>query len=127
MNDRYAVAADGRTVPAEHEFPQWAASRRVVPVVRKFLADSMTPVGLYQALTAGRPGTFLLESAENGRSWSRFSFVGVRSGAMLTEQNGQACWLGDVPVLTHRTTPANDGGLALGQALVAAAGLLETD
>ncbi|MCB0917134.1 MAG: anthranilate synthase component I [Actinobacteria bacterium] len=98
MNDRYAVAADGRTVPAEHEFPQWAASRRVVPVVRKFLADSMTPVGLYQALTAGRPGTFLLESAENGRSWSRFSFVGVRSGAMLTEQNGQACWLGDVPV-----------------------------
>ncbi len=29
--------------------------------------------------------------------------------------------LGDVPVLIHRTTPANDGGLAFGQALVAAA------
>jgi hydrogenase maturation protein HypF len=29
--------------------------------------------------------------------------------------------LGDIPVLTHRTTPANDGGLALGQVMVAAA------
>lgn len=35
---------------------------------------------------------------------------------------GAVLWgLGDTPVLIHRTTPANDGGLALGQAVIAAA------
>ena len=37
----------------------------------RLLADGETPVGLYRKLAAERPGTFLLESAEHGRSWSR--------------------------------------------------------
>ncbi|MEL6798699.1 MAG: carbamoyltransferase HypF [Pseudomonadota bacterium] len=35
--------------------------------------------------------------------------------------------LGDVPILYHTKTPANDGGLAFGQALIAAAATLESD
>ncbi|MFJ4712316.1 anthranilate synthase component I [Streptomyces sp. NPDC088785] len=79
-------------------FRSLAADRRVIPVSRKLLADGDTPVGLYRKLAAERPGTFLLESAENGRSWSRYSFVGVRSAGTLTERDGQAHWLGTPPV-----------------------------
>ncbi|GAA2892092.1 anthranilate synthase component I [Streptomyces mexicanus] len=79
-------------------FRKLAGDRRVIPVTRKLLADGDTPVALYRKLAAERPGTFLLESAENGRSWSRYSFVGVRSAATLTEREGRAHWLGTPPV-----------------------------
>ena len=74
-----------------------AKERRVIPVTRRLLADGDTPVGLYRKLAAGRPGTFLLESAENGRTWSRYSFVGVRSAATLTVHDGRAHWVGRPP------------------------------
>jgi len=45
---------------------------------------------------------------------------GCFQNALLHNLTLQA--LGDVPVLTHRVTPANDGGLALGQAVVGGAG-----
>ncbi|OII63997.1 anthranilate synthase component I [Streptomyces sp. CC53] len=79
-------------------FRKLATDRRVIPVSRRLLADGDTPVGLYRKLAAERPGTFLLESAENGRSWSRYSFVGVRSSAALTVRDGEAHWLGTPPV-----------------------------
>ncbi|MFD7032982.1 anthranilate synthase component I [Streptomyces sp. NPDC059917] len=79
-------------------FRKLAADRRVIPVSRRLLADGDTPVGLYRKLAAERPGTFLLESAENGRSWSRYSFVGVRSDATLTVRGGEAHWIGTPPV-----------------------------
>ncbi|MFF2975439.1 anthranilate synthase component I [Streptomyces albidoflavus] len=78
-------------------FRKLAQDRRVIPVSRKLLVDGDTPVGLYRKLAAERPGTFLLESAENGRSWSRYSFVGVRSAATLTARDGEAHWLGIPP------------------------------
>jgi anthranilate synthase component 1 len=39
---------------------------RVIPVVRDLFGDGETPVGIYRKLAAGRPGTFLLESAGQG-------------------------------------------------------------
>ena len=78
-------------------FRTMAQTRRVIPVVRTLLADGMSAVGLYRTLCGSRAGTFLLESAEHGRSWSRYSFVGVRSAAFLSIRDGQAHWTGHVP------------------------------
>lgn len=71
------------------------AARRthtVIPVCREVFADSDTPVSIYRKVAASRPGTFLLESAEQGGVWTRFSFVGAGSFGILTERDGRAHW-----------------------------------
>jgi anthranilate synthase component 1 len=110
----------GATFPDAAGFQQ--VKRRVIPVTRKLLADGETPVGVYTKL-AGGPGTFLLESAEQGLAWSRYSFIGVRSAATLVEKDGQAAWLGTPPdgvpvggdpvVALRETVAALTGGAAL--------------
>ena len=85
------------TTPNLESFRNLAKTRRVIPVFRKLLADGETALGLYRKLADERAGTFLLESAEHGRSWSRYSFVGVASSAILSERNGEALWSGKVP------------------------------
>ena len=89
----------GVTSPTREEFA--ALDQPVVPVTRRLLADSETAVGVYRKLAGNRPGTVLLESAEQGKRWARYSFVGVRSAGVLTERDGRTEWLGDsVPGLT---------------------------
>ena len=96
----------GVSSPTLEEFRELAKTRRVIPVVRRLLADAETPIALYRKLAREQAGTFLLESAEHGRVWSRYSFVGVRSRAMLTSREGQAHWIGDVPVGLPTQGPA---------------------
>lgn len=88
----------GQTWPALDEFIALGRTHRVVPVVRRLLADGLTPVAVYRALAAGRPGTFILESAEPDGTRGRYSFVGVHSRAALTVDGDEARWSGDVPV-----------------------------
>ncbi|WP_425860797.1 anthranilate synthase component I [Arthrobacter sp. TWP1-1] len=83
--------------PSLVEFRELARNRRVVPVHLKVLADAQTPIGLYRSLAAGAPGTFLMESAAAGGVWSRYSFIGVRSSATLTTDDGVTFWQGEPP------------------------------
>lgn len=88
----------GVTWPPLDVFRELARDRRVVPVVRRVLADGETPVGLYRKLAEDAPGTFLLESADHGGRWSRWSIVGARSVAMLLGVEGETLWTGAPPV-----------------------------
>jgi len=85
-----------KTISRE-EFRNFARDFNVIPVAASFLADNETPITLYSKLTQNKENTFLLESAEHGGAWSRYSFIGVSSEATLTEKNGAAIWLGTMP------------------------------
>jgi anthranilate synthase component 1 len=91
------IPANGVVHPDRDGFLADIGANRVVPVVRRLLADAETPISAYRKLAAGRPGTFLLESAEHGGVWSRYSFIGVRSAATLSERDGHAVWTGIGP------------------------------
>lgn len=88
----------GQTWPSAEEFHHIATQGyRVIPVVRRLLVDSLTPLGCYERLAQGRSGTFILESSQFDSGWSRYSFIGVHSMAQLTSHQGQAHWHGTVP------------------------------
>jgi anthranilate synthase component 1 len=85
-------------------FRRLAARHRVVPVVRKVLADGESALSAYNKLAGGRPGTFLLESAAPGQSWSRHSFIGAGARCALTAKDGDVRWTGTPPAEVMDTT-----------------------
>ncbi|MFM6967947.1 MAG: anthranilate synthase component I [Microbacteriaceae bacterium] len=75
------------------EFNAARSNGPVVTVLRSVFVDAVSPVALYEHLTGAKPGTFLLESAEQGGIWSRYSFVGLSSWGCLTENAGATEWI----------------------------------
>ncbi len=76
---------------SREEFLEQARTRAVTPVVRRLFVDSETPMGLLRKLSRG-PGSFLLESADQGGKWSRYSFLGVGVHGTLIAKDGVAQW-----------------------------------
>lgn len=91
----------GQISPSRERFRELAGQHRVIPVSIKVVADSLSPIGIYRSLVArdgrAQPGTFLLESANAGAQWSRYSFIGVSSQSTLTVKDGKPFWQGNVP------------------------------
>ena len=71
------------------------------------MADAETPVGVYRKLAKDAPGTFLLESAEHGGVWSRYSIVGGgQPGDVDGEGRSGALGGGAAGRRAHRRQPA---------------------
>ncbi|WP_371164575.1 chorismate-binding protein [Buchananella felis] len=92
----------GQTWPDREEFAAQAQRGHTVVVARKLLAEELTAVGVYRRLAAGREGSFLLESAEQGGQWGRWSFIGVNGRATLLGEAAGPGWRGEVPASVSR-------------------------
>ena len=83
-----------------------AAEGTVVPVVKRVMADLLTPVAAYLKIERLSPYSFLLESVEGGEKVARYSFLGfdpeiiVRSrGNKVTIERGSSKEETDQPML----------------------------
>lgn len=58
------------------EFKKYADQYSAIPVYRKLMADTLTPVSLFLGLRDNARYPFLLESVEGGEQLARYSFIG---------------------------------------------------
>jgi len=110
------VSAGGvEVLPDLDGFLAAARGHGVVPVLRRVLGDLDTPLAVYDRLRGGGP-SFLLESAEHGERWGRYSFVGIDPFLVVRSRRGRASVEGDVPI----ELPEGEGMLATLERLLAA-------
>lgn len=71
------------------EFLKLAAEGTVVPVVRRVMADLLTPVGAYLRIERLSSFSFLLESVEGGEKVARYSFLGFDPHTVVRSRAGK--------------------------------------
>lgn len=78
-----------KAFPEKEEFCRLAATYSVMPVSVELPTDMETPVSLYYKLVGDEPG-FILESAQTGKNFGRYSFIGTRPLATFTAYSNKA-------------------------------------
>jgi anthranilate synthase component 1 len=76
-------------VPSLEEVKKLAEKGNVIPVCRRILADTETPVSVWLKLYKEEPYSFLLESVTGGDKVARYSFIGGKP-FMTFKSNGLA-------------------------------------
>src|ERR671938_843409 len=86
-----AVVADRAELeiaPTLDEVRKLAREHSLIPLRHTFIDDCETPVAAYLKLRGGGP-SFLLESAEQGQRFGRWSFLGVQQRAVMRLEDGR--------------------------------------
>ncbi|WP_010273838.1 anthranilate synthase component I [Paenibacillus senegalensis] len=73
--------------PSVEETTRLAGKYNLIPIVRRLLADTETPIRLFQHFY-DEPNAFLLESVEGGVKWARYSFIGTDPFMVLKAKDG---------------------------------------
>ncbi len=72
-------------LPSKNEFYELAKQGNLIPVRMEVLADTETPLTVYQKLTQRiHKNTFIFESIEGGEHLGRYSFIGVEPSLILS-------------------------------------------
>src|ERR671929_146317 len=79
--------APSEALPALDGVRALARNHTLVPLRHTFVADTETPVSAYLKLRGGGP-SFLLESAEQGQRFGRWSFLGFQPRSVLRVDGG---------------------------------------
>jgi anthranilate synthase component 1 len=66
-----------KTKPSFSEFKAMAEQGNLIPVYQELLADTETPVSTYLKIR-DKAYSYLLESADSGTKWGRYSFIGYK-------------------------------------------------
>ena len=75
------------------EAREFAKSYQVIPIVESVFSGTETPLSIFEKLASSKPGSFLLESAEQG-VWSRYSFIGVENfGFLVSGSSSSLKWI----------------------------------
>ena len=76
--------------PNDYEaFRKLAEEGTVVPVMRRVMADLLTPVAAYLKIQRHSPYSFLLESVEGGEKVARYSFLGFNPETIVRSRDGR--------------------------------------
>src|SRR5437762_10570116 len=93
--------------PPLEDFRKFAAQGNLIPVTRKLLADSETPLSAYRKIR-GPDEAFLFESVEGGEHIGRYSFVGCNPRAVVRQTGDRVELLENGKVSAHFAIGSGD-------------------